>query len=456
MKKVLFILALAMVLFSSCENDVANADQLRIEYKYNEAAELYTKAADKGDAYAMWRLAEAYRTGHGVEFNPEKAIDLLSKSVEAGCEEAKFDLGRCYIYGFLDAPVDTLKGIKMIEDVYGETQNTHVIVNYANCLFTGVGKYIEKNEEKALEILSNVTEKENPEYLYTMGKLYYSGINGTTPDGLKAVELLEQAFQKGEAEAASLLGTMYLDGNQIKKDEQKGVEWLKKGINAIDAESMFQLASWYLETKPKDSDSTSMQVRDTAVSLLKDASKLGHGSACYELGMLYMQGEYVERNQAKGIEYFKLAEKYGNLEAIKVLGMCYQDGIYYEKDLDKAEKLYTRYADLSNDLKFCILLSSYYTDGDFVWNEVNYKKCIEKAASLGSGLALSIIGQNYFHGRYGYPKDPYRAFSYIKKGAEIKDRLCVRILADFYQQGIGCAKDLAKAKEYKELAESLK
>ena len=63
----LLVIAILFVL-SSCQSDVEHADSLRLENKFDEAAQLYQKAADEGDAYAMWRLSNAYANGDGVDF----------------------------------------------------------------------------------------------------------------------------------------------------------------------------------------------------------------------------------------------------------------------------------------------------------------------------------------------------------------------------------------------------
>ena len=59
MKKLSLLLLLLIAMLTSC-SDTDKADKLRLELKYDEAAALYQKAADNGDANDMWRLAECY------------------------------------------------------------------------------------------------------------------------------------------------------------------------------------------------------------------------------------------------------------------------------------------------------------------------------------------------------------------------------------------------------------
>ena len=76
----LLVIAILFAL-SSCQTDVEHADSLRLENKFDEAAQLYQKAADEGDAYATWRLSIAYGNGDGVDFDLEKAFTLLKEAV---------------------------------------------------------------------------------------------------------------------------------------------------------------------------------------------------------------------------------------------------------------------------------------------------------------------------------------------------------------------------------------
>ena len=49
------VMLTAMIALISCQTDSEKADKLRLANKFDEAAELYQKAADEGDAYAMWK-----------------------------------------------------------------------------------------------------------------------------------------------------------------------------------------------------------------------------------------------------------------------------------------------------------------------------------------------------------------------------------------------------------------
>mmetsp|Transcript_54537 Transcript_54537/g.128069 ORF Transcript_54537/g.128069 Transcript_54537/m.128069 type:complete len:91 (+) Transcript_54537:264-536(+) len=49
---------------------------------FEKARELYQKAADLGDAYAMFELATMYYKGQGVDTDKQEALKLYEKAVE--------------------------------------------------------------------------------------------------------------------------------------------------------------------------------------------------------------------------------------------------------------------------------------------------------------------------------------------------------------------------------------
>lgn len=69
----------------------ANAAKLAGEEKALAANQA---AADKGDAYGLLRMGERYRDGEGVEKDPAKAKDYLTKAAAAGSPTAQDELKR--------------------------------------------------------------------------------------------------------------------------------------------------------------------------------------------------------------------------------------------------------------------------------------------------------------------------------------------------------------------------
>ena len=446
---------IATVLLSvACSNneEVEKANQLRLEGKLDEAAELYTKAAEDGNAYAMWCLWRAYNNGEGVEFNPQKGMEWLQKAAENDCEEAQMDLARSYLYGW-DVPVDSIKAKKMINKLVESSKNPYVIVRYACFYWDGEEGFIEKNRDKALEILESITDKEHPEYLFIMGYVYYYGKESNDADDIKGIEYWEKAFNKGRISAAVQISDAYLDGSaNIKPDIDKKVEWLKKGMNYNSAVCMRGLGYIYLS---EDSVFVKYHNPEQGLTLLRKAVKFGDARACNLLGWRYESGSNVNVDYKEAFEMYKKADEYGSGEGSYNLGRCYMSGIGCEKDFDKAEECFIRAADREYpDAAFW--LAQFYETGVFDFSNIEkFNKYNELGAKLGHKDCQFQLAINYYYGYNNYPVDYFKSFEYAKKAADQDMKPAIEHIVMCYENGTGCAKDLQKAQEYREKLKGL-
>lgn len=70
-----------------------------------------------------------------------------------------------------------------------------------------------------------------------------------------------------------------------------------------------------------------------AKSFFAFARDLEGGEACYNIAMLYLHGEGVEKNYVKAYEYMTVSATQGCIEAQLYLGMAYTAGCMYEPDI---------------------------------------------------------------------------------------------------------------------------
>ena len=234
-----------ILLLISC-NDIKKADQLRLEKKFEEAFELYQKAADKGDAYAQWRLADAYLFGDGVDVDTVQYKVYLDKAVNGKCEEAIYDQAELIYSGGFGYKKDEEKAKKTILDLVGKTKNAYVLSQYANLLLNE-NDIFEQDKGKALSILNKIEDKDHPQYNLAMGDLYCVGAKDIEINYKKAIEYFEIAYQNGNISSAFRLGNMYFnDNDEIPKDIEKSIEWYKKGSDGNHTGCMINLANIYL------------------------------------------------------------------------------------------------------------------------------------------------------------------------------------------------------------------
>jgi hypothetical protein len=70
---------------------------------------------------------------------------------------------------------------------------------------------------------------------------------------------------------------------------------------------------------------------------MEAAAKAGVGLAQHGLGFMYMQGECVEQDGQKALEWFTRAAEQGLQGAMTTIGMMYREGNGVERDEEQAK-----------------------------------------------------------------------------------------------------------------------
>ena len=84
------------------------------------------------------------------------------------------------------------------------------------------------------------------------------------------------------------------------------------------------------------------QQMEEAFRAFRAAAENGYAKAIYMIGMMYLQGEYVEKDTAEALRYFRAAALQGDVKAMAKLGYCYKYGELLEKDETLAVSYYER------------------------------------------------------------------------------------------------------------------
>ena len=95
-----------------------------------------------------------------------------------------------------------------------------------------------------------------------------------------------------------------------------------------------------------------------AAELYRKSANLGYTPAVYSLGVCYLRGMGVKRDEKRAYELITEAAEQGNLDAEFTLGHFYFEGSVVECDYEKAARIFKKAADLNhpgglNDLGFC-------------------------------------------------------------------------------------------------------
>ncbi len=177
---------------------------------------------------------------------------------------------------------------------------------------------------------------------------------------------------------------------------------------AGDAAAQYQVASFYEESDPKNTQRILFWTRK--------AAEQGNAEAQTRLGECYRVGFGVEQDDAKAFFWTRKAALQGLAEAQYLLGRDYRYGDGIRRDAGQA-KLWIRKAADQGYMQAEGTLGDAYADGDYSLGvHVDYaqeEEWYQRAATHGDFRAASSLGDLYYEGRgvsqnYGRAADEYR------------------------------------------------
>jgi len=196
-----------------------------------------------------------------------------------------------------------------------------------DCYFEGLGTECDK--AYAVSLYEKVQDKDAP-LLKRLSLAYYYG-DGVEQDHFKAVGYLRPlAFDYGDADAQFKLGECYMFGLGVERDRREAMRYYKMSALQDNPDALFAYA-WCCYVGLGGS-------RWQMLAALKQAARLGHKTALYDLGVCYYKGFLVEADQRMAAEYFQRAAIAGHAEAQYNLGLMYFKGHGVKKDKQVAAK----------------------------------------------------------------------------------------------------------------------
>ena len=117
--------------------------------------------------------------------------------------------------------------------------------------------------------------------------------------------------QKGDAEAQSILGTMYANGQGVPLNYEKAVAWIRKAAEQGFAEAQYNLGVMH------DRGFGVPQNFREAAKWYEKAAEQGTAGAQYNLGLMYVEGQGVQQNYVQAYMWLSLAAVRGDQEAVK-------------------------------------------------------------------------------------------------------------------------------------------
>lgn len=237
-------------------------------------------------------------------------------------------------------------------------------------------------------------------------------IAGTAADKVKAVDLLQQAAEAGDATAMAFLGGLYLSGDGVDVDREAAIAWYLKAAQAGHPAALAKLAELATEdasvapapapvttkTKTKSTPEPAAPAPDLspadepataspppaaaddgglqaaialvesgdprkafeAVPIFRKLSEAGNAEATYYLGAAYASGSGVLENGVYAMELYEQAVAAGYSAARNGIAQLYWTGTGVPQDRDRAIEIYTEQAD-QGDMTAAGFLTSVYS-----------------------------------------------------------------------------------------------
>ena len=309
---------------------------LGTDINYEKAFTLYEKLLDIDDTFSQIHLADFYRYGKGVKQDYEKSANLYLKLWDKNVLESIKPLAEYYFYG---------KGVnqdyKKSYNFYKLLSDSESVYMQSRFFFEGLEKPVDI--KKAVELCETSAKRGNPDAqgeladCYFNGR-YYAGV-GVAKNIYEALYWYNEAVKNGNIKHCLGLGKCYFYGQGVEQDYSQAIKWFSKVVNSnestAEAEYFLGVAHYNLNKNKK------------CVEILESAYNKGYKKASIQLADIYFNGsETVERNEEKGVKYYKVAAEEKDKEAMFIVGYWHYNGYYVEKSEKKACTLYKESADL--------------------------------------------------------------------------------------------------------------
>jgi TPR repeat protein len=214
---------------------------------FKTALEIYSELAHEGNADAQTSLGYMYQNGQGCERDDQKVVELYTKAAEAFQPYALYNLAILYENGFCGVECDQFKAYElhmeaavreipqaMYEVALMLEHGIGCLQNYSEAAFwyeegakrgnlecfnnLGVlykeGHGVEQSDAKCFICFSRAAEGELAEGLYNLGLLYDQGI-GCETNNDTALDYCRKAAYKGHLKAKEIIKGLQEDGKIV-------------------------------------------------------------------------------------------------------------------------------------------------------------------------------------------------------------------------------------------------
>jgi TPR repeat protein len=383
------------------------------------AHEWYGKAAAKNSALAYSRLALMYMEGWGVTADAGKAREWMDKAVAAGHPSAYYTLYMWHSGGRSGYLKDPVKAEEFLYKSYeaalpgAQKGNAHMLFYAGRALAEGKTQ----EQEKGWPLLEKAAEKGDYDAAELMGTAMEEGLHGPK-DNAKALEYYQLAVEKGSSAAEYRIGELYYKGVDGAPEYEKAAEWFERAASHGQPAGAYMLGDLYFNGRGVTANAAQ------AIRYLDQAGKKGYPYAWVSLGQIFYGGAgNLAKDYAKAAQYLQQAAEAGEPEGMMQLAQIYsQGGNGLTQEFSKAAYWYKKLADRDST-------EAIYLYGKLMYDGYTGKTSesipwLTKAADKGHKEAAQQMFAMYNYGKGDVKKDKKLAKEWAQRlnGKDPKER----------------------------------
>lgn len=194
------------------------------------------------------------------------------------------------------------------------------------------------------------------------------------------------------------------------------------------------------QAKPTVKADIKLTPEQESAVLVKNADS-GDQEAQVKLGIIYVKGEGVPKDDTKAFEYFQKAAIQGSSMGQLYLADRYKSGIGVAKDIAKAVDWYQKSAAQNNSAAQFQLALMHLSDDEAGRDVAKAEALLQQAADNGSDIAISFLGSSYQGFGPHFKKDLAKEVSLYRKHAERGNSTAQRRIGQMYARGDGVPLD---------------
>lgn len=403
-----------------------------------DAYEQFSIAARKGYAEGVAWQAWMHESKRAPKSNPKTALDLYNSAAQKGNAWAMYKLGVAYETAGLGVHRDTRVAI----DWYWKAARLYfgpAVVQLAWLFDTGDELY--RDSARALKLFEMGARLNQPYALTNLGLKYANG-DGVANDFSLAAKYYERAANLGDASAQNNLGNLYLDGKGVAISPETAVSWYRKAALQGNYGAFSNLGNCY-----KNGVGVPKNI-ETAAYWYRRAADIGYEKAQFNLGLMYQFGEGVSKNIETAISWFKKSSERNYSDAIYQLAFLYANGKDVKQDFVEAAKWLRLGVKLGNAAAMNDLAAFIARKNIEPQPGENVLELYNRSADAGNPTGMVNYGRKLAFG-YGVDVDIQQAITLLEKGRNAKVVDANLLLAGIYTNPPnGVDRDLLKAFNY--------